>query len=880
MSRKLLTLVCSSLLVLSFGQSAFAQADVRLTAGGNLIDSAGPYDGNVGVGLPYTYTIEVQNMSGSTLGGATIGFEVYSPTGDNAAVSGATLLGNWVGTSGYWDAGGQLNTLNVDGTLPDLLLYGGVAIFGGHPDGTTWEPVGEFVVTMPANVGAVICVDSAFVPPAGEWLTPPAGAPTFQGGSGDGLGRTTALCFETFVIPDLDPEFAGPCPGAASGSHCDPINFSRPATDPDGDDALLTYSVSHNGAGSATVDGAGNVTYTPDAADVGSTVTVTVTVSEPDGPSAQCDVDVTVTNNDPVATCPPNLSVSKGNSVTSPAASVADPDPCDGAVWSLVSVSPTPAGTVSVDPATGAVTFDTDVTDAQGGADTDYTIELMVSDGISSSNCSMVITVLNTEPFCVSLDQTDIDDSGNKVQGTLQGGHATICINYEAGTIEVGGFDFLISYDASALSFVGASEGSIYADYEWEYFTYRFGPNGNCNGGCPSGKLRVVGLAEQNDGMHHPLSTSLQKGDTFACLDFLVSNDRNLECQFVPVRFCWLDCGDNALSSVGGDTTFISRNVFDWSGTNPNNIINDMRAEITGSDLSFPTLTGAPPDCDVATSKGAPVRFVDYKNGGIKIICADSIDARGDVNLNGLANEIADAVMLTEYFVSGLAAFSSHIEGSIAASEINGDGIPLTVADLVYLIRVIVGDALPLPKAVHNTAMVSVQDGVVSTNVEMGAALFVFEGDVNVELLADNMEIKTGVVDGNTHALVYSISTESIAAGNVVAADANLISVEAADYYGAALDVVTNALPSEFTVSQNYPNPFNPSTKITVGLPTQADYKVSIYNVAGQLVDVISGNGVGNVEVEWNADAYSSGVYFYKVEALGLSVTKKMMLLK
>ena len=45
--------------------------------------------------------------------------------------------------------------------------------------------------------------------------------------------------------------------------------------------------------------------------------------------------------------------------------------------------------------------------------------------------------------------------------------------------------------------------------------------------------------------------------------------------------------------------------------------------------------------------KPKPIRCVDFTNGGIDIICADSIDARGDINLNGLAYEVADAVMFS-----------------------------------------------------------------------------------------------------------------------------------------------------------------------------------------------------------------------------------------
>ncbi len=900
MSRKLLTLVLASCMLFALGSNVMAQsgASVSITAGPTFADDINGLDFKVGHASTYTYTVQME--SDVNLTGATLGFILYSPDGSLTNITWNSVpanIGVWANPA-TWNFGGALFTPGpdgFDGSLPSTWLTGGLS--NGAP-GSGYGPIGltdglQFTLTLPGVDGGILCIDSAKFPPSGEWLMSSAagGEPTgWAGGGGDvavGGTRTGAFCVTAFVIPDQDPVFGstpngnGNCPaGPLATNHCDALNYSVLAFDPDPENQAISYSAATTGTGTVSVDGAGNVSYVPGVGENG-TISITVTAAEPDGPTADCVVSVDVTNTAPVITCPPNIAVAKGNSGTSPAASVSDPDACDGAVYSLVSVTPTPTGTVTVDPSTGAVTFAADVTDAVSSADTDYDIVISVTDGIDSDQCTTTITVLNTEPFCVSIDQTDKTDPAG---GSLQGHQVEVCLNFEAGSNEIGGFDFLVKYDNSALSFVGATEGNIFAAYEWEYFTFRFGPNGNCTGGCPSGMLRVIGIAEQNDGMHHPSSTQLVPGDQFACLTFLVSNDRNLECQFVPIRWSWVDCGDNSLSSPGGDTLYISRNVFDYIGTDMNNVVSGFRADITGNDQSFPTLTGAPDVCDVTTPKGAPLRFVDFKNGGVKIICADSIDARGDVNLNGLSNEIADAVMLTEYFVSGLAAFGSHIEGSIAASEINGDGIPVTVADLVYLIRVIVGDALPLPKLAHNAEAITItsKDGVISSSADMGAALFVFDGIANVELLATNMDIKVGVVDGNTHALVYNMEKERIAAGNVISSNGTLVSVEAADYNGVALSPgLENAKPTSFAVYQNYPNPFNPNTKISFDLPIASKYSVRIYNVAGQLVREITGQAdAGLVTKDVDLSAQSSGIYFYKVTAGTFTATKKMALVK
>jgi hypothetical protein len=54
--------------------------------------------------------------------------------------------------------------------------------------------------------------------------------------------------------------------------------------------------------------------------------------------------------------------------------------------------------------------------------------------------------------------------------------------------------------------------------------------------------------------------------------------------------------------------------------------------------------------------------------------------------------EIADAVLFSNYFIRGLPVFTINQAGQVAASDVNADGLVLTVADLVYLIRAVVGD--------------------------------------------------------------------------------------------------------------------------------------------------------------------------------------------
>jgi len=295
--------------------------------------------------------------------------------------------------------------------------------------------------------------------------------------------------------------------------------------------------------------------------------------------------------------------------------------------------------------------------------------------------------------------------------------------------------------------------------------------------------------------------------------------------------------------------------------------------------------------------KIVPLRLADFCNGGVDIVCSDSIDARGDINVNGVANEIADAVMFTNYFIAGLPIFGWHWEGSIAASDVNADGIPLSVADLVYLVRIIIGDANPYPKPLPESPVtINARGGVVTyqSPVDIGAALLTFEvnGDVGTPQLgtgASGMDLKYGREGDQLRVLIYNIGSGMITAGEnglvTIPGNVELTGAEVASYDGFSVDALVRNLPQTFAVN-NYPNPFNPSTKICLSLPEASRWTVKIYNVAGQVVNEYAGySEAGNVEVMWegtdnNGSPVASGIYFYKAQAGQYTATRKMVLMK
>jgi parallel beta-helix repeat protein len=95
-------------------------------------------------------------------------------------------------------------------------------------------------------------------------------------------------------------------------------------------------------------------------------------------------------------------------------------------------------------------------------------------------------------------------------------------------------------------------------------------------------------------------------------------------------------------------------------------------------------------------------------------------------------------------------------------------------------------------------------------------------------------------------------------------------------------ELFTNRLPEAFELSQNYPNPFNPSTTIRYALPSSSQVKLVIYDLLGREITTLvdEEQSAGWKEVQWNGSAFSSGIYFYKLQAGDFVEVKKLMLLK
>jgi hypothetical protein len=96
-------------------------------------------------------------------------------------------------------------------------------------------------------------------------------------------------------------------------------------------------------------------------------------------------------------------------------------------------------------------------------------------------------------------------------------------------------------------------------------------------------------------------------------------------------------------------------------------------------------------------------------------------------------------------------------------------------------------------------------------------------------------------------------------------------------------------IPKEYVLEQAYPNPFNPTTTIKYQLPIDSRVSLKVYNTLGQVISVLKDEvqPAGFMSVTWDAMAYSSGIYFYRMEAVSVTdpsktfiQVRKMLLVK
>jgi len=137
-----------------------------------------------------------------------------------------------------------------------------------------------------------------------------------------------------------------------------------------------------------------------------------------------------------------------------------------------------------------------------------------------------------------------------------------------------------------------------------------------------------------------------------------------------------------------------------------------------------------------------------------------------------------------------------------------------------------------------------------------------FNSPLGIEMVGDTLYIvETGLQGGNSSPKLWQIILPTGTATSVKP---------------------VQSIPASYALAQNYPNPFNPATIISYQLAVNSFVTVKVYDELGrEVARLVNGEqSAGNHSVRWDGGNFSSGVYFYELNAGSFHDVKKMVLMK
>ncbi len=273
----------------------------------------------------------------------------------------------------------------------------------------------------------------------------------------------------------------------------------------------------------------------------------------------------------------------------------------------------------------------------------------------------------------------------------------------------------------------------------------------------------------------------------------------------------------------------------------------------------------------------------------------------GDVYNNAPIIDIYDVLLLVDLVLE-----NDYPGCTIESANFNGDNF-INVLDIVQLAQYVMGYNGNRTATSSGNVKVSVvsHDGIMASEISISSDEFIagiqFEipfGE-SVANSLDHISLPDGwilnyAVDENI-IRVLAVDISGSNSQNSLEFSMNefsgFSSIIVSDRNGGSIPVVIDAfeqpaeigIPVSATLQDLYPNPFNPQVNVPFTLPFQMDVRISVYNVNGQLVDVLLDQSEmvsGAHRISWDATHHASGVYFIRIQTPQGIDTRKAFLLK
>lgn len=196
----------------------------------------------------------------------------------------------------------------------------------------------------------------------------------------------------------------------------------------------------------------------------------------------------------------------------------------------------------------------------------------------------------------------------------------------------------------------------------------------------------------------------------------------------------------------------------------------------------------------------------------------------------------------------------------------------------------------------------STKDTVTSTTLEANAAQYIrliSSDPVLVTLMNDigsssDLELHAIMSYGDSAWTVWSGSPINVDPSGatqvdfvVVSQSPNVDDFSYSMYFTDGQVSVDSVIPDHFNISNAYPNPFNPETHILIDMPNSDFISISIYDLQGRLVKMLTDEHFDSGEhlITWNGlnnrgNRVASGAYFVRVKGKDQEIWQKVTLLK
>jgi hypothetical protein len=464
-----------------------------------------------------------------------------------------------------------------------------------------------------------------------------------------------------------------------------------------------------------------------------------------------------------------------------------------------------------------------------------------------------------------SLEASEI--SIDRIQNAKSGERKTVVVRADNIAAQISSFNLLIAFDQSLSFVLQARPGDLHKNHGWEYFTYRLISRDTVSAHMPGYNvhlINVIGIASLSGNTPQQIT-----GQSFVLTEIDVILATMIgsfsDETWTPFSFFWRDCNDNVLTSLGGDTIYTANALFEN--------MSDFEPRFPVS-FEFPGYGHSTSTCPPPQNEEV-VQRVEYVNSGIWSFVIDPAEEclNGDVNLNGIPFEVSDLVLFIDFFIYGIPILPWPPQASIDQTDCNCDSMVLSVADVVCFIRKVLNyeSAGKIPVSAYDSPVVLLEkdsnNSKMNLHVVTDVALVYLRINSasnstinNEDFIFSHRAHRSGQIGDTITMMLIDLQ------GNPVL---NAGEHKLFEYTGSAeleiaawfVDMAGNessfklenaVLPENPELLQNYPNPFNPSTTIEFNLPANSNWQLEIYNIAGQLIRNYSGISSGLTKVNWD----------------------------